>query len=160
MGVSSDLTQIGAAIARIPSGCSILTVTDVHRSTGVLVSWVQQCSFAPPAVTVCLREGRPAAPLVESSGRFLLNVIGDNSKAMFRHFGRGFALEEDAFGGLAVGHSEFGPLIPSCPTHLGCRVMQSLIVGDHRLFVAEVVWGQVTSESPPYTHLRKNGLSY
>ncbi len=156
----ADLSQIGAAIGRIPSGCSILTVNHDGRSTGVLVSWVQQASFDPPAVTVCLKQGRPAAPWVDASRRFLLNVIGSNSAAMFRHFGRGFSLEDDAFAELTVQPTEFGPRITSCIAHLGCQVLQKVSIGDHDLYAAEVVWGSVTGDTPPYTHLRKNGLSY
>ena len=155
-----DLETIGAALGRIPSGCSILSAVHEGRSTGLLVSWVQQVTFDPPALTVCLRQGRPAVQLVDASERFLLNVIGEDPNALFRHFGKGFSLEEDAFNGLSVRETAFGPLIESCIAHLGCQVTSKVPVGDHDLYVGEVVAAGIVEGARPYTHLRKNGLVY
>lgn len=155
-----DLDTIGAAIGRIPSGCSILTAAHDGLSTGVLVSWVQQATFEPPSITVCLKRGRPAAGLIDSSERFLLNVIGEDHTPLFKHFGKGFSLEEDAFAGLAVRETAFGPLIESCIAHLGCTVTEKVSIGDHDLYVGEVTAAGVVEGARPYTHLRRNGLSY
>lgn len=155
-----ERSAVGEALGRIASGCFILTVQDGRRSTGVLVSWVQQAAFEPPMVTVCLRSGRPAGALVEASGRFLLNVIGADPKPMFKHFGKGFSLEQDAFEGLTIEPTSYGPLISICPAHLACRVIQNVRVGDHDLYVAEVEAGRMDEGAQPYTHLRGNGFSY
>ncbi|MDO8630489.1 MAG: flavin reductase family protein [Phycisphaerales bacterium] len=158
--LSGERSGIGAAIGRIPSGCAILTVEHGGRSTGVLVSWVQQASFEPPSVTVCIRKGRPAAELIDGSQRFLLNLIGDDPTEMFRHFGRGFSLENDAFRGIETEPTEFGVLLRTCIAYLGCRVTQKVAVGDHDLYVAEVVAAASVNGAKPYTHLRSTGLSY
>ena len=47
-----------AALGRVPSGLFILTARHGHRETGMLASWVQQCSFDPPQLSLCLRRGR------------------------------------------------------------------------------------------------------
>lgn len=154
------LEAISGALGRIPSGCSILTVTRDGQSTGVLLSWVQQAAFDPPSLTFCLKRGRPAGTLLVAGARFLLNILGADPADMFRHFGRGFALDEDAFVGLTITPSEFGPILDACPAHLGCEVRNQLMVGDHDLYVAEVVAAQVTADFKPYVHLRRNGLSY
>lgn len=155
-----DMDTIGAAIGRIPSGCSILTVAHNGRSTGVLVSWVQQATFDPPCVTVCIKQGRPAAELIDTSQRFLLNVIGEDSAALFKHFGKGFDLDKDAFAGLAVRETCYGPLIESCIAHIGCNVSKKVPIGDHDLYVGEVQAGGVVEGAKPYTHIRKSGMSY
>jgi flavin reductase (DIM6/NTAB) family NADH-FMN oxidoreductase RutF len=158
--VNSDLTAIGAAMGRIPSGCAILTVQYAARATGVLVSWIQQASFEPLSVSVCLRTGRPAAELIEGAGRFLLNLVGEDPKAMFRHFGRGFSLEENAFEGIETEPSPYGAKLAGCIAHLGCQVQQKIAVGDHDLYVATVVQGAALEGARPYVHLRNSGLSY
>ena len=151
---------IGGALGRIPSGCSILTVARDDLSTGVLVSWVQQAAFDPPSLSFCLKRGRPAGTLLVAGGRFLLNLLDEDPANMFRHFGRGFALDEDAFVGLAITPSAFGPILGACPAHLGCELRSKLMVGDHDLYVGEVIAAQVTADFNPYVHLRRNGLSY
>lgn len=163
-----DRNRIGAAIGRIPSGCSILTAEHAGRSTGLLVSWVQQAAFEPPSIIVCVKRGRPITQVIDASQRFMLNVIGEDPSAMFRHFGRGFTLDEDAFAGLQTTPSEFGPKlalergeeINGCIAHLGCQVIQRIAVGDHDLYVAEVVAAASINGAKPYTHLRTTGLSY
>ncbi len=79
---------------------------------------------------------------------------------MFKHFGKGYPPGEDAFAGLSVRDTGFGPLIESCIAHLGCEVKDTVSAGDHNLYVGEVVAGGVVEGAKPYTHLRKNGLSY
>ena len=155
-----SLAQIGAAIGRIPSGCLILSVQHMERRTGVLVSWVQQAAFEPPSLSVCLKRDRPAVELLDGSGQCMLNVIGEDPTAMFKHFGRGFPLDEDAFAGLQIQETQFGPLLLGCIAHLGCRVREKIFAGDHALYVVEVVAGNITSDGKPYVHVRKNGMTY
>lgn len=158
--MNSDRSAIGEALGRIPSGCAILTVQHANRATGVLVSWIQQASFEPPSISVCLKSGRPAMELIDAAGKFLLNLVGEEAKAMFRHFGRGFSLEDDAFTGIETHPSAFGPRLPDCIAHLACAVQQKIGVGDHDLYIASVVGGATQEGAKPYVHLRNSGLSY
>ena len=158
--MQQDAEAIGVALGRLPSGCSILTVTSEHVSTAVLVSWVQQAAFEPPSVSVCIKKGRLVADLIRSSRKFLLNIIGEDAAPMFKHFGRGFSLAEDAFGGLNVQPTDYGPLLLDCVAHLGCQFVNEMPVGDHDIFVAQIVAGTVREDEKPYVHLRKSGLSY
>ncbi len=160
--MKEDRNDIGSAIGRIPSGCSILTVQHGNRATGLLVSWVQQAAFDPPSITVCVKGGRPALEMIDGAGCFVLNVIGADPRVWFKHFGKGFALDEDAFLGLIVEQTALGPLLTDCIAHLGCRVRDKLSIGDHELYAAEVVSARAP-ESPdaaPHVHIRKSGLSY
>ncbi|MHC5110392.1 MAG: flavin reductase family protein [Planctomycetota bacterium] len=155
-----SIEAIGPAVGRIPSGCSILTVTHQDQQTGVLVSWVQQASFEPLTLTVCVKQGRPAGTLIDAAGKFLLNVIGDDPGPMFKHFGRGFALGEDAFDGVNHDATEFGPRIADCIAHIGCKVISKTPAGDHDVYIAEAVAGDGGTDQKPYVHLRKTGYSY
>jgi flavin reductase (DIM6/NTAB) family NADH-FMN oxidoreductase RutF len=126
----------------------------------VLVSWVQQAAFEPPSISVCLKRGRPIQPLVDGSRRFLLHAIGDPPTAMLKHFGKGFSLDEDAFAGLRIERTEFGPMIAGCLAYLAGRVRNKAEVGDHDLYAAEVVAASADGRAKPYTHLRASGFSY
>ena len=158
--LSADLAAVGAAIGRIPSGCAILTATHGGTSTGMLASWIQQASFEPPCVSVCVKRGRPIAGLIEGSGRFALNLVGDPPTTLFKHFGKGFSLDEDAFAGLSVSPSEFGPLLGSAIARLCCRVLTRVSVGDHDAYFGQVVVADGAVGATPYVHLRKSGLNY
>src|SRR5258706_383723 len=55
---NEGLQELALALGRVPSGLFILTVCDGQRETGMLASWVQQCSFEPPQVSVAVKHGR------------------------------------------------------------------------------------------------------
>jgi len=148
------------AVGRIPSGVSILTACDSDASTGMLASWVQQAAFEPLAVSVCVRLGRPILEMIEASGVFALNPVPEASGALFRHFGKGFGPGEDAFEGLEVERTAYGVRLTGALAYLGCRVINTVDVGDHRLIVGDVVEGRVMGDGSPHVHLRKTGASY
>lgn len=151
---------IGAALAVIPSGCAILTAAVGGESTGMLASWVQQAAFDPPMVTVAVKRQRPITGLIARSGRFTLNLIGDDPGPLFKHFGKGFALGAPAFDGLGATAGEYGIELDAAAAVLGCRVTVTAEAGDHLVYVAEVAAGRRQNSGKPYVHLRKSGFSY
>lgn len=158
--IHEDSGQVAAALGRLPSGCAILTATQGDQSSGILVSWVQQVAFEPPSLVVAIHKGRPIAQLMDGSNRFALNVLGEDPTVMFKHFGRGFALEEDAFAGLDTERSDYGPLLLDCIAQMGCAIMQKVGAGDHDLYIAHVQAASARNEATPYVHVRKSGSTY
>ena len=152
--------RVAKAIGRIPSGCSIITARADNRRTGMLASWVQQASMEPPAISVAIKRGRPIEDIIDESGAFVLNVLGENATAMFRHFGKGFAPDEEAFAGLATTDVAGGILIPDRIGYISARVRSKVDAGDHSVYVAEVIDGEGDVGERPYVHIRKNGLGY
>ncbi|MFQ5429338.1 MAG: flavin reductase family protein [Phycisphaerae bacterium] len=157
---SQTADRVGLALGRIPSGCAILTARTASARTGMLASWVQQVAFEPPMVAVAVKKGRPIEAVIEASGAFVLNLLSANPSAMFKHFGKGFSPEEDAFAGLDVRDVPGGVVIPDQIAWLSARVHGCHDAGDHRLYVARVVDGGLDAVLPPYVHLRKSGFSY
>lgn len=151
---------IGAALGRIPSGCGILAVRHQREATGVLVSWFQQASFDPPVISVAVKKGRYVEKLLEESHQFVLNLIGEDPTALFKHFGKGFEPDEDAFVGLNPQETPFGPMLPSAIAGLGCEVADTMEAGDHRLYLGRVKAALGDAGKQPYVHLRRSGLSY
>lgn len=158
--LESTQEVLAGAIGRIPSGCAILTAQDGDQATGMLASWVQQAAFDPPAVTVAVKKGRPIAGMLDSSNRFVLNVMGEDANAMFKHFGKGFGPDEDAFVGVETEQSDYGPLLTACIVQLGCAVSGKLDAGDHDVYLGRVEQAAGGPENKPYVHIRKNGLGY
>lgn len=155
-------SPLAAALGKIPSGLFILTAAHDGAATGMLASWVMQAGFEPPMVTVAVNKKRYLCDwLAAESTRFALHVVPQGDTTLLKHFGRGFEPDADAFAGLDVA-GEFGsaPLLPQADARLHCEVRGSLDAGDHRLFLAEVVAGDASSDGAPAVHLRKNGLNY
>ena len=78
--------EVGKALGRIPSGLFVVTAKYKDKEDAVLASWVNQCSFDPPAVTVALGVTRQARLLIEASQTFVVNVLGKDSNDLMKHF--------------------------------------------------------------------------
>jgi flavin reductase (DIM6/NTAB) family NADH-FMN oxidoreductase RutF len=127
----------------------------------MLASWVQQCSFAPPQISVCVQPGRAIAGWLKPGDVFTLNVLDDTQTDMIAHFGRGFAPDQPAFTNLEVERApEWPPVLTDALACLHGRVAHRVSAGDHDLLICEVTAGRVLGEGQPMVHLRKNGLHY
>jgi flavin reductase (DIM6/NTAB) family NADH-FMN oxidoreductase RutF len=153
--------QLASALGRVASGIYVLTVKSAEIETGMLASWVQQCSFHPPQITLAINPQRPIAALLEKQSPFTLNILDSDQTDMIVHFGRGFPLHEDAFKGLEVDRSGPGaPVLAETLAVLECKIVERLPAGDHDLVIAQVVAGRLLGEGQPMVHIRKNGFHY
>src|SRR5437667_9937100 len=101
MAAPEGSKQLASALGRIPSGLFILTLRrGADIETGMLMSWVQQCSFDPPLISAALQRGRDVGKLLTPGSGFTLNILDDSQTDMIVHFGKGFRLDEAAFAGL------------------------------------------------------------
>jgi flavin reductase (DIM6/NTAB) family NADH-FMN oxidoreductase RutF len=128
----------------------------------MLASWVQQAGFDPPMVTVAIGGQRYVGDWVAASGRFTLNQLPVGSKALIRHFGRGFAPEAPAFDGLTLrDEPAAGPVLAGALAYLDAEVAGEIQAGDHRIILGRVVGGAVLEpDAEPMVHVRQNGMHY
>jgi flavin reductase (DIM6/NTAB) family NADH-FMN oxidoreductase RutF len=153
--------QLAAALGRVPSGIFVVTAAKDAVATGMLASWVQQCSFRPPRVTLAVQPGREIVRLLSVGDVFTLNILESSQTDMVAHFGKGFALTDDAFQGLSIERrGAGGPVLAEALAFLECRVVERVGAGDHDLVIADILAGGVLDEGQPMIHIRKNGMHY
>jgi flavin reductase (DIM6/NTAB) family NADH-FMN oxidoreductase RutF len=127
----------------------------------MLTSWVQQCSFNPPLVSVAIKRDRPIANWLTPGTEFTLNILDHTQTDMVAHFGRGFDLGQPAFEDLEIERpAGVAPVLQEAVAYLVCRVTGCHQFGDHDLFLGEVIGGRVLGEGPPMVHVRKSGAHY
>lgn len=161
MAGGTDLDSLAAALGRIPSGLFVVTFAHQNQETGMLASWVQQCSFEPPQITAAIRKDRAVLGWLRPGASFTVNVIPEGGKALVAHFGKGFELDQPAFEGLEVRRDGGAPpVLLAAHAHVVCRVVEKHEVGDHVLVVGCVIAGSVHHPGHPTVHVRKNGLKY
>ena len=152
---------LGAALGQIPSGLFILTLRHGQQRTGMLLSWVQQCSFHPPRLSLAIQPKRQLSDWLETGGEFTVNVLDESQTDMIGHFGRGFGPGEPAFTDIDIERpSHGGPVLTEAHAFLLCRVFARHAAGDHDLLIADIESGKVLSEGHPMVHVRKSGLHY
>lgn len=155
------ITPLARAIGRIPSGLFILTVRCGSDETGMLASWIQQCSFAPPQVVVAVNKERYIVDWLKPETAFAVNVLAEGQTNLVKHFSRGFEPGHPAFDGLEVARVGDGaPHLLAAHAYIDCRVQSTADGGDHMLVIGRVVGGEMLHDLRPVVHIRKNGLSY
>ena len=162
----SDLqTRLAPVLGRVPSGVFILVAGDGSgRRTGLLTSWVQQASFEPPQVTIAVNKSRYLIDWLKHGSPVTLNQIPKGDNLLFRHFGKGFEPDADAFQGvdLIPAHNGLVALSSSLATMEG-TVCGHVDAGDHRILLVTITNAIVhkdLAQFEPFVHVRKNGLGY
>lgn len=148
------------AMARIPSGVGVLTAIDRGQPTGMLASWFQQASFEPLMMTVCVKKGRSIEVQIDGSGKFLLNILGEESNALMKHFAKGFGPEEDAFDGLDHHYRNSGIELEGAAAVIECKVVSKTSAGDHFIYLGEAFMGEGKGSVRPRVHLRTTAAGY
>ena len=151
--------QVGKALGRVPSGLFVVTTKFENKEDAVLASWVNQCSFDPPGVTVSLGQMRNARLLIESSQAFIVNILGQESKNLMKHFFKSH--EGSIFEGLKTrkGIEEIR-ILTDAISYLECRLADAVVSGDHVVYFGEVVGGKMLKGGEPSIHVRDNGFNY
>jgi flavin reductase (DIM6/NTAB) family NADH-FMN oxidoreductase RutF len=158
----SDTNSFDPVLGRIPSGIFILTVGKGERATGMLSSWVMQAGFEPPMVSVAVRLRRYVCDWITEGQPFVLNLVGERQIGLMKHFAKGFEPGQPAFEGLALSDDARGvPILRDAIGHLECEPVRHTDSGDHRIFVAKVVGGELRqADIAPNVHIRRSGAKY
>ena len=151
--------QVGKALGRIPSGLFIVTAKFKDKEDAVLASWVNQCAFDPPEVTISLGQMRNARLLLESSQSFIVNILGKESKGLMKHFFKPH--QGSIFKGLKTrkGIGEIR-ILTDAVSYLECSLVDAVVSGDHVVYFGEVVGGKILKGGEPSIHVRDNGFNY
>ena len=150
--------QVGKALGRVASGLYVVTAKCEDKEDAVLASWVNQCSFDPPAVTIALATLRPIRLLVEASDAFIVNILPKDDMTLLKHFSRP---PENIFKGVKTRKGFDGiRILSDAVSYLECEVAHSMQAGDHVLYVGEIIGGKTLKDGDPYMHVRDNGFNY
>jgi flavin reductase (DIM6/NTAB) family NADH-FMN oxidoreductase RutF len=152
------------AVGHIPSGLFIVTVQDPSLKTidGYLASWIQQVSFEPMMVSLAIKPGRPAFDLIMKGLPFSINIVGDHDKSYLKHFWKGYDPNQSPFGEIPYEIGEHGGvLLTQAKSSIECKLVSSIVPGDHQIIFAEVLASYIHSEeSRSFVHIRKSGADY
>lgn len=131
--------ELARAFASLTTGIYVLTVREGDRRHGMSSSWVTQVSGDPPLLVAAIDRRHFTHAIVERSGRFALNVVGQRAKHLEDYFYSAAAHRPDNLDTVAWDDSPDGlPLLRDAMVSLECRATASHSAGDHTLFVAVV----------------------
>ena len=115
------------------------TVVD-EKPTFMTAAWCGITASTPPAVSVGVRSARYTFKGISENNTFSINVpsAGLVEKVDFCGIYSGHKVDKSEIFNVDYGKLNTAPLIQECPVNLECRVIHSLDLGSHVLFIGEI----------------------
>lgn len=150
------------ALRAINYGLSVLTANDGDEYAAAGINWISQASFDPPLVMVALKTDSDSHALVERTGAFAVNVLGEDQLDVAKAFFRTTTVEGGTLNGYRFepAPTTGAPLLTDLAYWFEARVTDTVERGDHTVFVAEVVDAGVRDDGVTPLSLRATGMSY
>jgi flavin reductase (DIM6/NTAB) family NADH-FMN oxidoreductase RutF len=136
--VDSDIFR--RVMGHFVTGVTVVSAFDGEQPFGITVNALSSVSLDPPLVMVALDRRRFLTPIVQATGRYAVNILSEDQRAMSDCFaGAPVQPGRDAFCGAAWHRGASGlPLIDGAIATLECTVVETFSAGDHDLFIGRV----------------------
>lgn len=110
------------------------------RKNAMTAAWVTQVSFSPSLLAVSVAPERYTHSLIEAAGAFSVSVLREDQEDVAKDLGSRSGARGDKLKGYKIGTRKTGaPILEEAGAYYDCRVVAKHKVGDHTLFVGEVV---------------------
>jgi flavin reductase (DIM6/NTAB) family NADH-FMN oxidoreductase RutF len=133
-----DPLDLRRAFGRFGTGVTVITTcTADGMRAGVTANSFNTVSLDPPIVLWSLAATSPSLATFRATQHFAVNVLTLQQIDLSRKFSRS---AEDKFAGVAFTDGLHGaPILAGCAATIECTVVNEQVVGDHVLFLGQVV---------------------
>ena len=148
---------------RMPTGLYLLGSASRERRNLMTHSLAVQVATQPKLVAVSVRVDAVSHQLVREGGVFSLSFLKRQDRSLVRGFTKPVAEgpKPGMLGGIEVRSGSTGaPLVAQAAAWLECEVRHDLPLGDHTLFVGEVVDCSAPDEEAPVLRMEDTRLNY
>jgi 3-hydroxy-9,10-secoandrosta-1,3,5(10)-triene-9,17-dione monooxygenase reductase component len=142
-----DPLALRHAFASFATGVTVITARDALGTVvGLTANSFGSVSLDPPLVQWSLRINSALHRSFVEATMFSVSVLAANQEAVARQFA---SRAPDRFAGIEVtGRGDEPPLVKGALAHFVCRKVNDYRVGDHELFVGEVLRASATEGHP------------
>jgi len=124
----------------MPQAVFVVTGAAGEKTAGMTACWVSRVSHRPPLFAVAIHHGSHTRDVVAAGGCFCIHILCRDQVDLARRFGSVSGQQVDKLAGIPWRRGESGaPVLEGVLAYLDCRVVHQFEVGDHTLFVGELV---------------------
>ena len=135
----------GALLAPVPP--ALVSCGSLEQPAVLTVGWTGIVNTRPPRTYVSIRPERNSYPIIKENWEFVINLPPARLARAVDLCGCRSGRQVDKFAlahlTAAPASSVGAPLIDECPVSLECRVFQSIPLGSHEMFLADILAVQV-----------------
>ena len=148
----------------MPSGLYVVGSRAGERRNAMTLNWASQVSSDPKLVAVSIEKEALTRELIAEGCVFSLCVVDREDRAIVRRFTKPVEVDVEArtLNGFAFHDGSTGaPVLDGAVAWIDCRVRQQLDLGDHTLFIGEVVdAGFQKPEDTPVLRMEDTRMNY
>lgn len=141
-----------SVLGHFATGIVIVTSGLDDQPMGLTAQSFASLSLDPPLVLFCPSKTSTTWPKIRDTGKFCVNVLGDNQQATCQQFA---VSGGNKFDGVEWRWNEYGlPIIDDCIAYVECTLHQIHDAGDHEIVVGLVQDLRVGTHSRPLLFYR------
>jgi flavin reductase (DIM6/NTAB) family NADH-FMN oxidoreductase RutF len=129
---------------RLTNGVYVITASHAGQADGFTAAWVTQVSFSPLLLMLSVHPEHATWPLIQTSGRFVVNVLRAGQLEVARHFGTLSGRDVDKLSSVPTSTVGDGAVVlTDAAAWLACQIDRQVPAGDHIVLIARVTAGDV-----------------
>ena len=149
-GPGFTASDFRSALGSFATGVTVITTSGEDHAYGMTANAFSSVSLDPPLVLVCAKSGAEGSDHIERNAIFAVNILAADQEPLSRYFAskdrpRGHDAFRDVEHRTVVTGS---PVLNGVVAYLDCRLHESRTVGDHEIFIGEVVALDSTEGEP------------
>ena len=134
----------------------MLTAREANRDNGCIINTVTQLTDSPKRISIAVNKQNLTHDMILKTGVFNVSILSERAPfAIFKHYGFQSGRDTDKFAGVpALARAQNGIyyLPDSTNAFLSGKVTQTIDLGTHTLFIADVTEARVLSDAPSMTY--------
>lgn len=152
--------ELRALMRRLPTPVAVVTIELEGRRSGLTVGSLVSLSLAPPLVGVSISRDAQLHELLKEVELFAVSLLGADQDGVAQHFARSVP-PIAMWAGIEVREQEppAPPLLAGAVGWLTCRRVRDVDVGDHTLFVGEVLAIEQGAAGPALAYVGQRYVS-
>ncbi len=144
------------AMYALSYGLFILAARQGEKDNGCIINTTMQVTTEPNRLIITVDKKNYTHDMVKATGRFTQSILSEKADfSLFRRFGFQSGRDADkfaGFGGTKRGEDGVLYVTEGVNAWLSCRVVSTLDLGTHTLFLADVEDGDMISSDPSATY--------
>lgn len=152
---SAQETIEPAALFNLSYGLFVLSAKNQQKDNGCIINTVTQVTDTPKRISIAVNKGNLTHDMVLASGQFNVSILAEDAPfQVFKDFGFCSGRTVDKFQDAPVARSANGLYYLTKYTNgfISARVLQSIDLGSHTVFIAEVTEAKVLRDVPSVTY--------
>lgn len=143
------------ALYNISYGLFVVSANAWERDSGCICNTFIQVTSEPLSASVTLNNNNFTTYMIKQSGEFNISVLSEKAPfSLFQNFGFQSGKDVDKLKNARYERSKNGLfyLTDGANSYFSCKVKETINLGSHTMFIADIFDAEVTSSDPSATY--------